>query len=360
MKSSCKITFSGLNVNRLLNQICKDGVTLLGVERSGKICSIYVAKKHCNKVVALLKEKCYNIDKIEYSGSLAIFDFCKKRYFLCVFLALAILAVYLLSNFCLKIEVYGDFEQEAVLQALEDAGIKQGVNISGLNVDKLENALAVNLDAMYAVVTRKGSSLYVNAVKRKTVEPPIDVHKKRDIVATAQGKVLSVLCEQGTAQVSVGDYVNVGDVLILGERQFADGTSESVYALGRIVLEVYAKGFAEFNGTKTVTQRTGDFKTVYGVKLFNNTYASGCEYPSCETETSSTFLSPLNLEIVKITYYETQNVTVSATIEECKTELAKKAAEIAQGNCGFNVLNTQINVKNNGVEAVLIGQCEIR
>lgn len=360
MKSSCKITFSGLNVNRLLNQFCKVGVPLLGVERNGKTCIIYVAKKHCNKVVALLKEKCYNIDKIEYNGSLAIFDFCKKRCFLCAFLIVAILAVYLLSNFCLKIEVYGDFDRAIVLQALEEAGIKQGVSVSGLNVDQLENDLAVKLDAMYAVVTRKGASLYINAVKRKTVEPPIDIHSKRNIVATTQGKVLSVLCEQGTPLVTVGDYVNAGDVLILGERQFADGSYESAYALGRIVLEVYATGFAEFNGTKTVTERTGNFTTVYGVKLFKTTYVNGCKYPSYETETSSTFLSPLNLEIVKITYYETQNVTVSAALDECKTELAKKAEEIAKSNCGFEVLNTQINVKTNGVEVVLVGQCEIR
>lgn len=360
MKSYCKITFSGLNVNRIFNTLCKQNVALLGVERNGRICTVCVAKKHCAKVVALLKEKCYNIDKIEYSGSLAILNFCKKRCVLCVFLALAVLAAYAMSNFCLKITVVGDYPEAEVLQALGNSGVKQGTSLADFDADKLENALAVNLGAMYAVVTRKGSCLYVNAVRPKTAEPPIDVHSKRDIVSQAKGKVLSVLCEQGTSLVAAGDFVNAGDVLIAGQRRFADGSCEDVYALGRVVIEVYSAGFAPFDGTKTVTERTGNSKTVCGVKLLGTTYAEVSPYPCFDTETSSAYLYPLNLEIVKITYFETQKATVTASLEECKTELTQVALKKARENCGFNVLDTQINVKNNGVEVILSGQIEVR
>ena len=37
MKSSCVITFEGLNINRLLNDLCRKGFSLLAIERQGKI-----------------------------------------------------------------------------------------------------------------------------------------------------------------------------------------------------------------------------------------------------------------------------------------------------------------------------------
>ncbi|MCM1195414.1 MAG: hypothetical protein NC332_05735, partial [Firmicutes bacterium] len=68
MKSSCVITFEGLNVNRFLNGLCKQGVTLLGIERQGKLCKIEVLATVSHKVVAQLEEKCYNILNVRYKG----------------------------------------------------------------------------------------------------------------------------------------------------------------------------------------------------------------------------------------------------------------------------------------------------
>ena len=53
--------------------------------------------------------------------------------------------------------------------------------------------------------------VYVNAVKRKEIDAPIDMTKRRDIVATRGGVVTGVLCEQGTALVKAGDIVKAGD-----------------------------------------------------------------------------------------------------------------------------------------------------
>ena len=72
-------------------------------------------------------------------------------------------------------------------------GVKIGSNLSRIDVGALENTLANDVGAMYAVVTRSGSALYVNVVAKKEIDPPVDMTKRRDIVATREGVVTSVL-----------------------------------------------------------------------------------------------------------------------------------------------------------------------
>lgn len=359
MKNSCKITFEGLNISRLLSTLTKSGTTLYSVERQGKICVIQVSAKRAKQTIALLQERCYNIIGIEYIGASAVTKFIKKRFVLPLICLLTVVVLALSSQYCFKIVVSGDFDSEVVYQALSDAGVKVGANMSKLNVNVLENTIANNVGAMYAVVTRSGSVLYVNVVAKKQIDPPIDMTKRRDIVATRSGVVTGILCEQGNALVKVGDTVNAGDVLIEGKRIFNDGTSEDVYALGRVTLQITATGFAEYTGYRSEMVETGNIFTCTGVVLFGKEYAKLCPFEQYESSTVVTRLAPLNLEIHKNIYREIQTVTVAATLEECLTELQMQACANAQQNCDFTVLDTQYATQPNGVMATLYGAVQI-
>lgn len=360
MKSNCIITFNGLNVKPLLNKLGAMGVKLYCVDKCGKTCKISVLPKQYKQVVALLKERCYNIEKIEYTGSFAIWRFVQKHYLIVVLFAVLVLAIAIMSNTCARIEVTGDYAENDVLLSMSDLGVYRGANIAKLNVDELENALANKLDAMYAVINRKGAVLYVNVVKRKEIAPPIDIHQRRDIVATVSGRITAMYCEQGTLQAKVGDYVKKGDLIIVGERRFNDGTCEDVYALGQVTIEISASGFAQFDGFTTKLQRTGNQFNACNVVLFGREYGKTCSYEFFEKELQSTKLYPLNLEIQSVTYYEMKQVKAPSTVEECKDELTQKALELAKQNCNFEVIKNIVNVKNNGVEVVLFGEAIIR
>lgn len=360
MKGNCTITFSGLNVNRLLDKLSSVGVKLYCIDKCGKTCKISVLPGQCKQVVALLRERCYNIEKIEYTGGFAVWRFVKAHCLIVVLALILVVAVAFASNVCAKIEVVGDYAESEVLAAMTELGVCRGARMSKLQVDDLENALSNKLDAMYAVINRKGSVLYVNAVKRKEVAPPIDVHKRRDIVSSACGKVISMYCEQGAPLVKVGDCVNVGDVLIVGERRFNDGTSEDVYALGQITVEVSAVGFAEFDGFAYEFQPTGNVFKAVNVVLFGKPYGKTCDFEFFEKEIQTSFLQPLNLEIQSVAYHELRRVKTPADIERCKDELTQKALDAAGQNCNFEVLKQTVNVQTNGVEVILTGEAVIR
>ena len=359
MKNSCKITFEGLNVSRFVAQLTAKGVSVLSVDRQGKRWTIEVPSTRAKQTVALLREKCYNILNIDYIGVSATAKFLKRRFVLPIVCLLCVAVLLISSQFCLKIEVVGDFDKEVVLTALGNAGVKIGSNLSRIDVGVLENTLANDVGAMYAVVTRSGSALYVNVVAKKEIDPPVDMTKRRDIVATREGVVTSVLCEQGNPLVKVGDYVKVGDVLIEGRRVFNDGSSVDVYALGRVTLQLTATGFAQYDGQRTVTVETGEVFTCTGVVLFGREYSRACPFESYVVSTVITKLQPLNLQIVKNIYRETRAVTVSATIEECKEELQAKAYEAAKAKCDFPILDVVYTVSASGVTATLYGEAQI-
>lgn len=354
--SYTQVTFCGLNLARLLNRICKDGIKVLSVTKCGQICTVAVPLKHKKPLLQLLKNNGYNVTDVQNFGTATVCNFCKTHFVIVFALIFSVVACAVLSNYCCKIVVSGDLPSDIVIPQMQSLGVTVGTNLRKLNVDNLENALATNLNVTYAIVTRKGSVLYVQTVAKKQVDPPIDMHKRRDIVATCDGVVQSMLCEQGTPVVNVGDFVRKGDLLIIGERHFNDGSTQNVYALGKVVLTRTVSAFAEYVGTKTELQRTGQTQKATHVVLFGKSYGKNCTYESYQTDVKSAFLYPLNLQIRYVTYYQTALVTTQATLEECTSQLMQQALQQAMQSCDFDVINTQFVTSANGVTAILQGQ----
>ena len=126
MKSSCVISFEGLNLNRLFNTLCKRDITVLNVIKRGKLCEIEVPQTRLREVIALLEEKCYNIVGIRYKGVSAVRRFIRARFVLPVIILLCVAMTAVLSQFCFRIEVAGDYDNNEVLQALSNAGVRVG------------------------------------------------------------------------------------------------------------------------------------------------------------------------------------------------------------------------------------------
>lgn len=353
MKNRCIVTFEGLNVNRFLNLLCKQNITVYSVIKQGKKCILQVDSTHSQKVVAQLEEKCYNILDIRYTGVSFGLQFAKRRFILMLCLLLCVVVPAVSSQFCLRIETVGDYSDENIRQALSQAGISVGTLLTDFNPDIVENAVANQLNAMYAVINRKGSVLYVNVVAAKQVEAPIDMNKRRDIVSSVEGVVTSVLCEQGNQLVNVGDSVKVGDVLIEGRRVFNDGQSNDAYALGRIAVKQSVQATVTFDGFKTELQKTGNRCVKTGVVLFGKQYVNNCTYDNFCVDTVYKFLPPLNLAIIYNTYHELRSVTVECTMEDCLEELKRQAYEQALDKCNFTPQEVEYSVDGNTVTATL-------
>lgn len=355
MSSHCVITFEGLNLCQLLNGLCLQNVNVYKVKRQAKKCRIWVDVADGSKVVALLQKKCYNVLSVSYNGKYALFSYVKKHFVLVVFAVVCLALVAILSQTCLQVQVSGDYDRTLVVDVLQRCNVSVGKVYRNLDVDKVENQLANALDAMYAVVQKRGCVLFVNVVAPKKIAQPIDLHTRRDIVATCDGVVSYLFCEQGTPVVKVGDAVKRGDLLVLGARTFADGSTQPTYALGKVCLTVSASAFVPFDGTMVVSQPCDEQCKRVGVVLFGREYAKPCNFAEYEQSTEQVRLFPLNLLLNYHTYTKVQSVTVPATIDQCKQLLQKQAYDLALAQCNFAVTKTQFDVSSKGVCATLFG-----
>lgn len=347
------MSFCGLNAATVLCKLSGFGVT--DFHKSGRNCSIRIKTVHLNAVIELLKEGGFTDISVRYVGVSAVANFFCKHWLLPVALVLAVALCAVLPLFCLKIDVGGDLPSEQVQAALSDCGVAVGSRLAFLDIDKLENALCLKLDALYVTVNRSGCRLFVNAYKKKLPQDVIDLKSRRDMVASASGEVVSVLCEQGNTLVKVGDVVSVGDVLIEGKRIFADGTFGDVYACGRVKLKVSQSGFAPFCGYVTQTELTGKTQRVTYVKLFGKTYAKAAPFATYTEQSSCVKLSPLCLEVGTLTYAETVQKQIPCTVYEVLTDLQSAALSVALNGCDFTPVQTTYSVSPSGVTATVYG-----
>ena len=354
--SYTKVTFVGLNVSNLLNYLCKEGLQLQQVTKDGQSWCITVMYRDANRLLQVLKQRGYTVNRVQNFGGIAHLAFAKRHFVLIVALVAMVVGCSLLSNHCCKIVVTGDVAPQVVLQQMSQLNVQVGTNLRTVNIDHLENALAVNLDVTYAVVTRRGSVLYVDTIAKRQTDAPIDMHKRRDIVSTCDGIVESVLCEQGTPIVKVGDCVKAGDVLIQGLRRFNDDTTQDVYALGKVVVVQSVSAFAPYTGTITQLQPTGNKQTFTQVVLFGKSYGKTCNFTHYQVETKTTYLHPLNLQVQRVTYHQMAFVTVHATLENCLHQLTEQSLQLALLQCNFAVTNTQFVTTQSGVTAILQGR----
>lgn len=356
-KAVTQISFEGLNVNRTINKLSQK-YALYNVIRKGKNCKFTVKTRVAKQIVAYLEEKCYNVTEVRKIGSSGVIEYLRLHFLLPLFLIFSVVLLFASSNFCWTIEVVGDFSEEQVLHALEQCDVRVGASLYRLDTDGLENRLSTQLDAMYAVVNRKGSALFVNVVKKKQADSPVDMHARRDIFATCDGKVTYLLCEQGTAAVKVGDEVKNGDVLIFGFRTYNDGTTADVYALGRVVIQQSCSAFVAFDGVATETVETGNVFAANYVVLFGKSYGKVPPFESFRTERKQVRLFPLNLTVERVIFYETKLQTKTVTLEECAEQLKAQALFEATSKAQFTVKYVSYQV-NGGVLATVFGETEI-
>ncbi|MBQ2893976.1 MAG: sporulation protein YqfD, partial [Clostridia bacterium] len=159
--SYTKVTFCGLNVARLLNYLCKSGLNILSVTKSGQTCTVVVNHRDKKRLLDVLNDRCYTVTQVQNFGGATCLTFAKRHFVLLVAILLMVVGCGILSNHCCKIVVTGDVKADVVLAQMDTLGVKVGANLKEVNIDHLENALATRLDVMYAVVTRKGAVLYV-------------------------------------------------------------------------------------------------------------------------------------------------------------------------------------------------------
>lgn len=159
----------------------------------------------------------------------------KVRSGLCIGATAFMLILITLSQFVWRIEVVGnaEIEDETVISAFEEYGIKIGAKISDLDLKSITEKAIINLpDVSWAKVNKKGSLLCIEIREKRKAPELYSAGAPTNVVASEDGVILSSDVLQGTEEVKVGSAVRKGDLLISGIVTHRDGTEELLHADG--------------------------------------------------------------------------------------------------------------------------------
>ncbi len=172
----------------------------------------------------------------------------------------------------------------------------------------------------------KGTNAIVRIVKADEKPEIIDENEYCSVISDKVGIITKINAQTGTANVKVGDTVNVGETLINGWMEGQYTGIRYVHAKGEIQAKVWHTKYINIPYNTTERKETGNVENRYAIK-FNNfkiNLPKGVSkfeiYDTIETEDKMKLFSDfyLPISIQKTTYKEVEEKQKTYQIEEAK------------------------------------------
>lgn len=220
-------------------------------------------------------------------------------------MALAVLAVAVLSRFVLVVEVTGCERVPAavILSELQRLGVHPGVYGPGLDRTALANEALRSLPELsFLSINRRGTRLEVVVREAEPAPELLAEDVPADVVAAADGIILDIHTAAGQALFADGDTVAAGEVLISGDVELRKPEG-SGYDMGKLV--VHAAGSVRARTWRTMEASiplsaltktyTGAETTGYSLKVLWETIDffgnSGISYAKYDKITKTRYLT---------------------------------------------------------------------
>ncbi len=213
----------GYSVERLLNLCGNHDVLVWDIEDHGDYHTMHISIAGFFALKPLLKK---TGTRAAVTGKYGLPFFASKMWRRKLFVAGLVCCIFfwcLASRFIWDIRIEGNFAltEDVLMDYLEEQGVHTAMKKSGLEIEKLEQALREDYDLItWTSVQLRGTTLLIRI---KENEMPVydnrnkaETDKGMDLVAEKEGVVTYIITRSGVPQVSCGDSVQKGDVLVSG------------------------------------------------------------------------------------------------------------------------------------------------
>lgn len=255
-----RVCIEGVNLEKLLREAPRCGVTLRGVKRLGdrRICAC-IAPGQMKALRALCERFGWEIAELSADGWMRALRFLLRRPALLSSLFLCAILVWLSSQMILAVRIEHAMEHEAQVRGfLSEQGVRPGRWKASFSTDDLGARLNYAVPGLaFAGFYYEGSTLVVDCSGAEMAQRLDLPGEGLDIVAKRDGIVTRITVQSGTPCVAPGDAVCKGQVLILGEERMEGGALQPVRAQGEVTARVWAQGSARISLFERRTEETG-------------------------------------------------------------------------------------------------------
>ena len=324
------ITIEGYYIERFIN-ICKNKkIAIWNLKRNEQISITFKAGVNDFKDICNIAKKVKCKVKIKNKKGLPflLYRYKKRKIFLILLIMIASIIV-LSSNFIWNVEIKEENGNilENIEGDIEEAGLKVGELKSKINTKDIINKIRLERDDIaWMGIELKGTNAIVKIVKADAKPEIIDENEYCNIVADKAGVITKINSQSGTANVQVGDTVNVGDVLINGWMEGKYTGIRYVHSKGEIEARVWYTEYKNLNYKTTERRETGLYENKYSLKInnFKINFQKGVSkfkiYDKIETENKFKIFSDfyLPISIIKTTNKEIEEIQKIYQVDEAK------------------------------------------
>ena len=339
------VEIEGINLEKLLRAAADSGLLVSNAQRSGpRTMRLRVRAHQMKQLRALCARFGWELREIRAGSLVHAARILRRRAMLAPSLALCALLVWLSGQMILAVQIDNAQENVAeVRRVLAEAGVRPGRLKAAFSVDELRARLALRLPGLSFVGLRYAGSTLVCDCRSATLGEQTDVPGGgMDVVAAQPGIITRISVSSGTPQVTPGQAVCKGQVLISGVERTQKGQLRAVRAQGQVSARVYAKGEAKVSLTETTTVETGQTRTRVTVhtpwhaRVVRDAQPFESQDVSREKQVIVGLYLPLWREIE--TYAETEVFSTPRDRGDAASMAQGAAEKIAKDQCPYDAL----------------------
>ncbi len=333
MKFFVEYSIEKLNFTKLLNTFNREEIKIFSIKYTENTVTFCSKLSEKNNILAILNKSVYNNIGVTTISPKTIWE---KNMFsfigILIFLVIAYLPMVMVFD-CRILCTDQELTKE-IQVVLEDYQLDSWNTVSKEQENLLEKDIMKIEGVSFCEVSKKGGKLYLEV--KGSLSP--NVKEQKDcIIATKSGIITNMLVLSGTPLVAIGDYVEVGDVLIDGvvyskeKDKFIKVNAEgSVLAESTLEIKenIYENGIVFSKTNETAIGREVSFFN----KVLKNA-KSPFEHSLQEKSTITVGVLPFTITTIKYTKCDYSFYESNFQVEEeiCREKLMMQEIALASG-----------------------------
>ena len=334
-----EISIEGYYIERFINMCKSNKIMIWHLKRKKEVqldfrINVYDFKEVCKFAK---KTKCKLRIKSKKGFPFLLHRYKKRKIFF-ILLTMILFFILFSSHFVWNVEISEESGQilENIESNIEEAGLKMGKLKSKIDIKEIINKIRLQRkDIAWMGIELKGTNAIVKIVKADEKPEITREEEYCNIISDKVGIITKINAQSGTANVKVGDTVNVGEVLINGWMEGKYTGIRYVHAKGKIEAKVWYTKYINIPYNATERIETGNIENKYSIRFnkFKINLHKGVSkfkiYDTIETENKIRLFSNfyLPISIMKTTHKEVEETQKKYELEEAKNIGIQKLQE---------------------------------
>lgn len=219
IKGYVSIKVWGYSTERFLNLCGNHDILVWDIENHGDYYTMKISVQGFLALKTLLRKTGTRASVLRRYGLPFFVPKIKKRKIFVLGLLACLLFWMITSRYIWNIEIEGNYSltEDMIMDYLECQGVHTAMKKDSLQIEELEKQLREEYDVItWASLKVEGTTLIIQIKENEMSEYDQISQSKQDIVATKDGMIVYMITRKGVPQVSVGDTIEKGQILVSG------------------------------------------------------------------------------------------------------------------------------------------------